>query len=283
MKNKTKKFLAGACLGLVGMGIMSGCSMSNEQKVALDLVTEKSDEIISLLEDNLKFQNTQLSKQESYEMIVLSCSAFEFGFINKVQIDYTSKRYYGYFEDLRDSSTNVTDYLINNNIKYLNQKFVSADEVSYNYYLADHENNLYLLWNDEDYEESFEENSEEVTVDSSLSNYVQQLIDISTFTSEDIYGVEILEDGTYDFSVLVDDEPYTLSSTTYDYKKLYKIKIKDNKLIEVEIYSYCTQNHDGGDVNFVDSYNNIIKFNYDADMDFSVNEAKHNELLANNA
>ena len=283
MKSKTKKILAGACLGIVGMGCLTGCSMSDEQKAALDLITDKSDEIVNLLEENLNFQNTQLSKQEAYEMIVLSSNAFEFGFINKVQINHTYKNYYGYFEDLKDSEINVIDYSNTNNIKYLNQKFVDGNDVRYNYYLADHENNIYLLWNGEDYEETFEENSPEVTIGSSIGNFVNSLIDISTFTSDNVYGVDILEDGTYNFSVLVDDEPYTSGSTTYDYKKLYKITIKDNLLIKVEMYVSCTQNRDGGDIDFVTSHHDIVEFNYNADMDFSVNETKPAELLANNA
>ena len=51
MKSKTKKILAGACLGLIGMGALTGCGLSADQQAALDLVTEKTDSIINLLEE----------------------------------------------------------------------------------------------------------------------------------------------------------------------------------------------------------------------------------------
>ena len=41
MKNKTKKILAGACLGLVGMGALSGCAMSDNQKKEYKTLMER--------------------------------------------------------------------------------------------------------------------------------------------------------------------------------------------------------------------------------------------------
>lgn len=277
MKNKSKKILAGIGLALVGAGCLTGCSMSDEQKKALDLVTEKSDEIISLLEENMKYENTQLSKQEAYEMIVLSHSAFEFGFVNKVQIKETQKNYYGFFEDLRDTEINVIDYYLNGNIKYLNQTFVSEDPVS-TYYLADHENNIYFRWNSkDDYEESLEENSPEVTV-MGLSYYVNQLIDMTAFTADDIYNVEILEDGSWSFSIIIDREPYG-ETTKYDEKTLFKIDIKDNLIRKIDTYVYCTYTREAYEPTFATSEVFSIEFDYDAEMDFNVNEAKHAEAL----
>jgi hypothetical protein len=68
MKNKGKKILAAACLGLVGAGCLTGCAMSDEQKAALDLVTEKTDEIITLIEDNMEYNNQKLSKEAAFDM-----------------------------------------------------------------------------------------------------------------------------------------------------------------------------------------------------------------------
>ena len=64
MKNNTKKILAGICLGLVGMGCLTGCAMSDEQKAALDLVTEKTDKIVDLLEDNMEYNNKKISQKK---------------------------------------------------------------------------------------------------------------------------------------------------------------------------------------------------------------------------
>ena len=69
MKNKIKKILAGVGLGLVGVGCLTGCAMTDDQKAALDLITEKSDEIVNLLEDNLAYNNEKLSKEAAFDML----------------------------------------------------------------------------------------------------------------------------------------------------------------------------------------------------------------------
>jgi hypothetical protein len=185
---------------------------------------------------------------------------------------------------LRSTETNIIDYYVENNVKYLNQKFIGDnDTITNNYFLSDHNNDIYLIWNDEDYLEVLAENSPYVTVSSSLSFFMQTFIDTKSISAENIYGVEILEDGTYNFSILIDDEPYTPSSTTYDYKSLYTIKIKDKQLIKIEQFRYCTQNSNGGDPDFVTSDLDMIEFDYNAQMDFSINEAKRAEMLASNS
>ena len=64
MKNKTKKILTGACLGLVGMGCLAGCSMNEEQQATLNKVVDKADEVLSLVEK----QNKELTFSEAVRL-----------------------------------------------------------------------------------------------------------------------------------------------------------------------------------------------------------------------
>lgn len=105
MKNKTKKILACATLGLVGMGCVTGCSMSEEQKKALDLITEKSDKIINLLEDNMEYNNKNLSKEEAAEKILIGRNVFKFANFNEFEMSMIQNEYDGVFDTLVNSYT----------------------------------------------------------------------------------------------------------------------------------------------------------------------------------
>lgn len=98
MKNKTKKILATACMGLVGMGLLTGCSMTDEQKAALDLITEKSDEIVNLLEENMQLQNSQLSKTDAVELVALAQTKLKLNIYDELYMKTTSTAYEGFFE-----------------------------------------------------------------------------------------------------------------------------------------------------------------------------------------
>jgi hypothetical protein len=105
MKNKTKKILAGACLGFVGMGCLTGCAMSDEQKAALDLITEKSDAIVNLLEENMEYNNKKLSKEEAAEKILIGRNVFKFANFDSFEMSMLQNVYYGVFDKFKDSYT----------------------------------------------------------------------------------------------------------------------------------------------------------------------------------
>lgn len=67
MKNKTKKILAGACLGLVGMGALTGCSINSEQQAAIDMAVSKADELIELVEKT----SESLTKEDVNKLLEL--------------------------------------------------------------------------------------------------------------------------------------------------------------------------------------------------------------------
>lgn len=64
MNNKIKNILAGLSLGIIGMGCLTGCSMSAEQMDALNKVVTKTDEVISLVEKN----NKELTQSEAVRL-----------------------------------------------------------------------------------------------------------------------------------------------------------------------------------------------------------------------
>ena len=77
MKNTTKKILAGACLGLVGLGCLTGCDMSSEDmskwEQKADAVIEKLDNTNETTKESnilLEQQLSKLSKQEAYDFFI---------------------------------------------------------------------------------------------------------------------------------------------------------------------------------------------------------------------
>ena len=92
MKKKTRNILAGTCLGIVGMGCLTGCSMSAEQQTALDLITDKADEIVDLLEKNMEFNNTKLTKEEAAEKILLARNNASLGLYKEYPLPHSHKR-----------------------------------------------------------------------------------------------------------------------------------------------------------------------------------------------
>ena len=61
MKSKTKKILAGVGLGIIGMGCLTGCSLTDDQMGAIDKVVDKTDLLIDLMEKS----NGKLNYEEA--------------------------------------------------------------------------------------------------------------------------------------------------------------------------------------------------------------------------
>ena len=74
MKKNKKKILAGACLGLVGIGCLTGCSvdLTDAQKDKIMTVVDNSDafmdETLSLLQE----QNSQLDRTNAFKLYELA-------------------------------------------------------------------------------------------------------------------------------------------------------------------------------------------------------------------
>lgn len=98
MNKKTKMLFAGACMGLVGFGCLTGCSLTDEQTKAINLVTEKSDAIITLLEENMDYNNKKMSKEDAIEKIHLALSNWYFCAFDELEVEYGQVNYQGIFD-----------------------------------------------------------------------------------------------------------------------------------------------------------------------------------------
>ena len=278
MKNKTKKILAGVGLGLVGMGCLTGCSMTDDQKAALDKVVNKADQIVSLVEK----QNKQLTKQEAYEKIHMAYNAFQFGLVDQVSIKQTYDEYENYFEGAKeDQHYELEAHLrVKDNVKY----FLRKEGQDKDYLIADYNNDIYYIG---DGTESYRFDEIDI-IKKSIASLSEGVIDINKISMENIYDVSLNEDGACVFTIVINDEPYASgidSGAVYDYNELYKITIEDDLYRSVEHYLICTSTYgveeDGSFTDMrVDSVKRVFEFDYESDIDFSDVEAKHNELLA---
>lgn len=72
VKNKVKKIIAGISLGAVlgTSGIfMSGCSMSEEQQNALNVITENTETLVESFDSYLDGQNNKMDKEKAFDML----------------------------------------------------------------------------------------------------------------------------------------------------------------------------------------------------------------------
>lgn len=199
MKNKTKKILAGLGLSIVGMGALTGCSLTGDQQAALDLITDKADEIVNLLEKNMEFNNTKLTKEEAAEKILLARNNAEQGLFNEFEMVMTQANYTGILDKKLESGTGTFIRKLRVDGQKKTAAFFYNEEISQIVY-SDFENNehkeysSYLgeTWQDRDYDSYDFDVSEDF-----LSNIYP-----ATITAEDIMDIQVLENG-YNFKVLV--------------------------------------------------------------------------------
>lgn len=265
MKNKTKKILACAALGVVGMGCLSGCSISEEQQQALDLVTKKSDEIVNLLEENLEYKNKQLSKEDAAEKILLAKSRWKLQQFDEFEWSMIQNSYYGIFDELKStySSNETTPWrMIYRNSE--NTKVMASidgdtwDEIS----ISNFDEDKHLVWNNGD--NSF------TTREYKSSDFhiidIFQAVGITTITSEQVKDIEIVENG-YIFKVIIEDND-TYSEVTFNVSfDNYITSLTMNQIKDIK----------EGLVEDFESWFIECKFKYD-NVDFSALDTKITEL-----
>ena len=69
MKGKLKKILTGAALCFVGVGALTGCSITPEQQNALDAITNNTESLVESFDHYLVGQNQKLDKETAYDML----------------------------------------------------------------------------------------------------------------------------------------------------------------------------------------------------------------------
>ena len=264
MKNKTKKLLTGVCLSIVGAGCLAGCSMSDEQKAALDLITEKSDAIVNLLEENMQLNNNKLSKEEAYEKILIAVNRIVIGNIDQLHISQECYDYYGVFDGIEESAGNgKSDVYFRKNG---DEKFIvtSKNDNINGITLSNFSTNKHYSW------ETGQTNLQERTYshdDFLLSRYdLSQDADLGSIAPEDIYDIVINKD-SYDFKVLYISEAE---------KGVMEISVsKTGYLLQVKYESLEKSGLEGN----YNAYKVNIKYSYD-NIDFSVVDSKIASLQA---
>ena len=78
--------MAGIGLAVVCGSMLAGCSVSDEQQVALDVLTSNTENLVNLVDDYLTSQNKQLSKQEAFEMLTISRNIIHLGLVEQMEI-----------------------------------------------------------------------------------------------------------------------------------------------------------------------------------------------------
>ena len=201
MKNKTKKILAGVGLGIVGMGCLTGCAMTDEQKAAIDLITEKSDEIVNLLEENMQLQNAQLSKVDAVELVALAQTKLKLNIYDELYMKTTSAEYEGFFEKklgYAQSNAPFVYYKKTDTMKYAT--LCDFDGSLQIIQKADFQNDIAYMYNaqvDQKVEDEFSSGMFD------LSSQVDplSLIGLTHIAVDDIVNIETTEDG-YKFNIL---------------------------------------------------------------------------------
>ena len=202
MKNKIKNVLAGACLGLVGMGFLTGCSMTVDQKAALDLITEKSDEIVRLLEENMELQNEQLSKTDAVELVALARTKLLLNKYDELYMKTESQAYDGFWEKSRGSAQGNAPFVYykkTDTMKYV--ALCDFDGSLFSIQKADFENNTAYNYDAKDNEKTDTE-FESGMFDLSSQVDIMTLIGLKEISVEDIVNIESTENG-YKFNILV--------------------------------------------------------------------------------
>lgn len=266
MKNKTKKILAGLGLGIIGMGFLTGCSLNEDQQKALDLITEKSDEIITLLEENMQLTNSKLSKEEAYEKIMLAINKLTVGMLDQVHISKFYQEYTGVFDELKDTSRNgqFDVYFRNNG----NEKVCATAKESAidDLMISDFEDKTHYSWEkDQDQLQEREYKQDDFLI----SRYdVSGEMGLDEITPDDIYDIIVNED-TYEFKVFYKSGVETGLSEIIVSKSGYLLQINS---ITLEL----NNGHD--DVRY-NSYVVNVKYEYE-NIDFSIMDSKLSELQA---
>ena len=266
MNNKIKNILAGACLGLVGIGCLTCCSMSDEQKKALDLVTEKSDEIVNLLEENLEYKNKQLSKEDAAEKILLARSRWKLLQFDEFEYSMIQNSYYGMFDKLK--STYTSDATTPWRWIYRNTEdtkvFATAEGVEFDSIrLSNFNENKTLEWSAG--ENSFTDREYD-SYDFLINIDVLDQIGITTITSEQIKDIEIVENG-YVFRVLI-EEDNSYSEVTFNVTF-------DNYITSFIVKNIMTDEYNGE--SWLESWLIECQYKYD-NVDFTALDAKIVEL-----
>ena len=204
MNKKTKMLLAGACMGLVGFGCLTGCSLTDEQTKAINLVTEKSDAIITLLEENMDYNNKKMSKEDAIEKIHLALSNWYFCAFDELEVEYGQVNYQGIFD--KKGNSYLTKILYKESGATKKTAYYTNDESQLelgSIQISNFETNGHKRWNKGETTFSNLAYSTQLWDISSIIdlNATGTSIVLDTLTAEDITDIQVTESG-YEFKII---------------------------------------------------------------------------------
>lgn len=254
------------------MGCLAGCDMSAEDlakwEKKADGVIEKLTETNNLLEQQI----VPLSKQEACDMVLNSYNKFIFGFVDKVRVTTIDNKYHGYFDNLREESKFVYNFQFKDNVQYAQgEGYNPQGEIdAITYIIADFEEDKYYVNHYFGQEEVLEECDDKL-VQSSIAWLVSEWFDCSVINKDNIIGYAVNSDGACEITAQVSE------------CLLVKVVIKNGLMIEYAEYEYKDISAEQGEqtegMAYIQSREFKVQFDYDCEMDFSVVEAKHQQLL----
>lgn len=217
-KGKMTKILAAVGLGVVSSSLLAGCALSEDQQKALDLVAEKADKLIELTEKNMELSNSQLSKSDAAEMILLARTKLALGLYDEMFVDTLGTAYTGFFDKVTGTAQGIAPKVYFRKTKDF--KYVGLGDYDGTMVIvrkADFANNKIYVYSPSSTEEMpYESNC----FDLSTQLDVFTMLEYGTITVDDIVNIENLQD-SYKFNLMrtfyeADDEAvsmHTLLST----------------------------------------------------------------------
>ena len=247
MKDKTKKILAAACLGLVGIGCLTGCDMTAED---LSKWEQKADAVIEKLESAnettkesnilLEQQLSKLSKQEAYDILSNANTNMKLLNIRNTPYMYEERRFSP--NVINDDDEDYEKMIVIPTEKtIINKKFYwddDEDKYSNDYQLTKLDINdssmTYICGIDEGEEIAIKPSQEDwaevkkmLTSFSDTNNYLA----LRDFNMDNILSYSCDENGVYTFNVIISYVYDTNSAEDIvDYSKYvnhYTITVKD--------------------------------------------------------
>ncbi|MBQ7351298.1 MAG: hypothetical protein IJW59_00310 [Clostridia bacterium] len=247
MKNKTKKILAGACLGLVGMGAMTGCAeqLSQDNIDKIMTIIENGDvfmeDMSTLIEDQNALLDKMVAESRTEEVDLLLQKIKIVSMKTMANYNNIGHNVIKRLEDNIDYFTYKTEdgvYVSGHVIKMNNSKSMSMilSKNSESYYVNGQISSNNTL------------NISSINKEESVVNHLAFLgLDdfelLEELDSENIVDYNISEDGSFDFTYYTENEDGSNNTITREMKKVY-VDSQDRVTKVEHVACYSVKNGD---------------------------------------
>ncbi len=245
MKNKLgKKLLVGgacACLLLTGGLTLSGCSLSDEQQKALDVLVANTETLVTDFGSYLDGQNAKIDKDKAVEMISKSRLNFVMSNFNQLDMKVNMNMYEGYEDKLLYEGSFQQVYKSENGVKFIAE--IEDGEIE-SISKSDFNKDLHYSYLNVDNEETFDSEVEYKHIMWSMTSadiFNQMPVgEIGEINTNDIYNIKSIEGG-YEFELVIkltdltetDLSKYEEDAEVVIYNIIMKIEIKNDYITKV--------------------------------------------------